>query len=154
MPRVKEQWLERRRGGVLLRSTRVDRVALEANGVTTPLSRHGKVSSPPRRKLIPNPSGWTSTNNFGSPRLFRVTAFSFHRARTGLSSPLLYSRLPLAFTAYYPHQSLRPSLSLFRRPSHTFQPISWHAPRKIERIKSIISEVFQNANYPFPHLTN
>lgn len=29
---------------------------LEANGVTTPLSRHGKVSSPPRRKLIPNPS--------------------------------------------------------------------------------------------------
>lgn len=28
---------------------------LEANGVTTPLSRHGKVSSPPRRKLIPNP---------------------------------------------------------------------------------------------------
>jgi len=55
MPRVKEQWLKRRRGDVLPCSTRVDRVALEPNGVTTPLSRHGKVSSPPRSKLIPNP---------------------------------------------------------------------------------------------------
>lgn len=127
--RVKEQWLARRGDGGVLppRSARVDRVALEANGVTTPLSRHGKVSSPPRRKLIPNPSGWTSTNNFGSPpRLFRVTAFSFHRARTGLSSPLPPS--PLASSSCFRRllpslisPSVYPSLSpsLFLVPSAT-----------------------------------
>ncbi|KAG7202689.1 hypothetical protein KM043_009863 [Ampulex compressa] len=44
-------------GAVLpLDETGLEGLGLEANGVTTPLSRHGKVSSPPRRKLIPNPS--------------------------------------------------------------------------------------------------
>ena len=41
---------------------------LEANGVTTPLSRHGKVSSPPRRKLIPNPPfSHSLSTTLGSP---------------------------------------------------------------------------------------
>lgn len=41
-----------------------------ANGVTTPLSRHGKVSSPPRRKLIPNPSSTASLSLSLSPSRF------------------------------------------------------------------------------------
>lgn len=122
---------------------------LEANGVTTPLSRHGKVSSPPRRKLIPNPSSLflslpplslslaeLSTNNFGSPpRLFRVTALSFHRERAhgGLPHPLSFSLCLSARSCLFPF-TLGPPI--FPTTAKQFCSMAVHTMENLARSRS------------------